>query len=87
LELLPRSGIEDVAQSVTRLVNSFYRCRAVYQLHIHKRPTGQFYSNWEIKLYENNEPKWLVGHKKKLVKHIQDNFGCKWVKDIKVVGS
>ncbi len=29
LELQPRSGKEDVAQSITRLVNSFYRCRAV----------------------------------------------------------
>ena len=75
LELLPRSGREDVAQSITRLVNSFYRCRAVCHLHIHQRSNGQFYSMWEIELYSGNDPKWLARHKKALVKHVQDNFG------------
>ena len=87
LELLPRSGREDVAQSITRLVNSFYRCRAVCHLHIHQRSNGQFYSMWEIELYSGNDPKWLARHKKALVKHVQDNFGCYWVTDIKIVGA
>jgi hypothetical protein len=87
LELLPRSGREDVAQSITRLVNSFYRCRAVCHLHIHQRSNGQFYSMWEIELYSGNDPKWLARHKKALVKHVQDNFGCYWVMDIKIIGA
>ena len=87
LELLPRSGREDVAQAITRLVNSFYRCRAVCHLHIHQRSNGQFYSLWEIELYSGNDPKWLARHKKALVKHVQDNFGCDWVTDIKIVGA
>ena len=56
LELLSRSGREDVAYSLTRLVNSFYRCRAVCHVHIHKRSNGQFYSNWQIKLFSGNDP-------------------------------
>jgi hypothetical protein len=48
LELLSRSGREDVKQSMMRLVNSFYRCRAVCHLHIHKRSNGQYYDNWRI---------------------------------------
>ena len=87
LELLSRSGRENVAYSITRLVNSFYRCHAVCHVQIHQRSNGQFYSKWEIELYSGNDPKWLAKHRKALVKHIQDNFGCEWVKDIKIVGA
>lgn len=87
LELLSRSGTENVAQSITRLVNSFYRCRAVCQVHIHQRANGQFYSKWAIELYSGNDPKWLLRHKKMLVKHIREDFGCDWVRDIKIVGA
>ena len=87
LELLPRSGSEDVAQSIIRLVNAFYRCHAVCNLHIHERSNGQFYRRWEIELYSGNDAKWLARHKKTLVKHVQDNFGCDWVTDIKIVGA
>jgi hypothetical protein len=38
-------------------------------------------------LYSGNDPKWLARHKKELVKHVQDNFGCEWVRDIKIVGA
>jgi superfamily II DNA or RNA helicase len=87
LEMLSRSGTEDVAYSIARLVNSFYRCRAVCHLHIHQRSSGQFYSKWEIELYSGNDPKWLNKHKKALMKHIQEDFGCDWVKDITIVGA
>ena len=53
--------------------------RAVCHLHIHQRSNGQFYSMWEIELYSGNDPKWLARHKKALVKHVQDNFGCYWL--------
>lgn len=86
LKLPPRSGKEDVVYSITRLVNSFYRCRAVCHLHIHKRSNGQFYSKWQIEVFSGNDPKWLSKHKKALLKHIQEDFGCDWVTDIKVVG-
>jgi 5-methylcytosine-specific restriction endonuclease McrA len=87
LELLSRSGREDVTYSITRLVNSFYRCRAVCHLHVHQRSNGQFYNKWEIELYSGNEPKWLAKHRKLLVKHVQEDFGCDWVTDIKIVGA
>ena len=87
LELLSRAGSEESKYSITRLINSFYRCRAVCHVHIHKRSNGQFYSKWEVELYSGNDPRWLARHKKALVKHIQDNFGCDWVTDIKIVGA
>lgn len=87
LELLSRSGKEDVAQSITRLVNSFYRCHAVCNLHIHERSSGQFYRQWKIELYSGNDPEWLIRHRKALVKHVQEDFGCTWVTDINIVGA
>lgn len=87
LELLPRSGREDVKQSITRLVNYFYRCRAVCHVRIHERSNGQYYHTWEIELYSGNDPKWLGKHKKAIMRHIQDDFGCSWVSDIIIIGA
>jgi ATP-dependent helicase IRC3 len=87
LEFLSRSGREDFAYSITRLVNSFYRCRAVCHLHIHERANGKFYDKWEIELYAGNDPKWLARHKKALIKHVQEDFECDWVTDVKIVGA
>ena len=87
LDLLPRLGREDVARSITRLVNSFYRCHAVCHVRIHQRSHGEFYKKWEIELYSGNDPRWLAAHRKTLVQHIQENFGCDWVTGIKIVGA
>jgi hypothetical protein len=87
LELLPRSGRENVSQAMTRLLNSFYRCHAVCDLRIHQRSSGQFYSKWEIELYSGCDPKWMMRHTKALVKHVQVDFGCDWVTNIEIVGA
>ena len=86
LELLARSGKEDVEQSLTRLVNYFYRCRAVSRVRMHKRSTGQFYSTWKIELYSGNDPRWLNQHKRALLAHIQDEYNCPHVTNIKIHG-
>ncbi len=86
LELLSRSGTEDVAYSLTRLVNSFYRCRAVCHFHMHQRSHGQYYAKWRVELFAGNDPKWLLKHKRDLIRHIQEDFGCHWVTGIEIVG-
>jgi hypothetical protein len=48
LQLLPRYGNEPAARTLTRLVNFFYRSRAVCHLGIHKRSTGKYYSRWKL---------------------------------------
>ena len=87
LELLPRSGNEDVIRSMTRLANTFYRCRAVCHFRTHARSNGQYYSTWEIELFSGNDPKWLSKHKREIVRHIQEEFGCEWVTDVRIVGN
>lgn len=87
IELLTRSGKEEVKRSITRLVNYFYRCRAVSEIRMHKKSSGQFYSTWEIELYPKNDPKWLNQHKRALLAHIQDEFDCPHVTGIKIGGA
>lgn len=87
LELLPRFNREDVKRSLLRLVNQFYHCRAVCDIHMHERRSGRFYSTWEIELYEGNDPVWLLKHKKDLLRHIQGAFGCSHVSGIRVVSA
>jgi superfamily II DNA or RNA helicase len=86
-EFLPRSGREDVKYSITRLVNYFYRCRAVSEVRIHKRSSGQFYARWEIELFPGNDPAWLRQHKGALLAHIQNDFGCPHVTSLKILGT
>jgi hypothetical protein len=87
LELLSRFNQEDVKRSLMRLVNQFYHCRAVCDIHMHERRSGRFYSTWEIELYEGNDPMWLLKHKQDLIRHIQGTFGCSQVASISVVSA
>ena len=87
LELLPRSGREDIERSLRRLVNCFYHCKAVCDIRMHKRKSGRFYSKWEIELFEGNDPKWLKSHKDDLLSHIQANYGCEHVTSIRIMSA
>lgn len=44
-------------------------------------------TTWEIELYAGNDPKWLNQHKRALLAHIQDDFGCPHVTSIRIVGT
>jgi len=86
VEWLDRAGMEDVKHSLRRLVNNFYCCRAVSEVRMQNRSGSRFYSHWEVELYGENDPEWLNQHHDKLLKHIQDGFGCSHVTDIKILG-
>jgi ATP-dependent helicase IRC3 len=51
-------------------INFFYRCAAVQRVTIGKR--GHSFYNWEIYLYDGNEPAWLEPHLPKLIKLIKE---------------
>lgn len=86
-ELLARSYNADTAQALTRLVNYFYHCRAVAQVHMHTRSSGRFYATWEVELFGGNDPRWLRQHERALLAHIHDDLGCAHVKGIKIRGA
>jgi hypothetical protein len=69
---------EQAARIITRIVNSFYHCKAVYKV------DWEVYTyTYNIYLYPNNKPEWLLQYKAELLKFIQDRLG-RHVYDIKV---
>ncbi|MFN6540320.1 MAG: DEAD/DEAH box helicase family protein [Nostoc sp. EkiNYC01] len=94
--LLPRQELaifieKDVVistNSIKRIVNFFYHCKAVYKINCHGQAKyGKYYSTWEISLYAGNNPEWLLQHKAELLKFIQYQLGYTYVEDIKVTAS
>lgn len=82
---LPRQGQEDVRRSLRRLVNFFYHCQAVCNVGIHARRSGKYYSVWEVELFTGNDPEWLLNYKAQLLAHIQKEFDCPHVQDIRIL--
>ncbi len=73
---------EEVNYSLTRVINFFFHCKAVYKITRHIRSSGKYYSTWQVELYAGNNPQWLLKHKAALIQHIQTEFNCPQVKDI-----
>jgi hypothetical protein len=61
---LPTIGYADEKEHwelfLRRSINFFYRCAAVSEITIKSR--GQYFWNWEIDLYQGNDPAWLEPH-------------------------
>lgn len=73
----------DSAENVlARIINNFYHCGAVFKINYHERKNGQFYENWEIVLYNGNNPDWLLIHIKSLLEYINNELGFDHVKNI-----
>ncbi len=91
--LLPRQELgisieKDVVistNSIKRIVNFFYHCKAVYNINCHGQGRyGKYYSTWEVSLYAGNNPEWLLQHKQELLNFIQYQIGYTYIEDIKV---
>jgi len=76
---------QDVTRVLTRIVNFFYHCKAVYQVNWHQNKNGKYYSTWEISLYAGNNPEWLLQNKSELLRFIHNEMVCKWVQDIDII--
>lgn len=61
--MLPGKYLDDPAAGweryLRRVINIFYRCRAVQAIKLHKTPGATLYTDWIIELYEGNDPGWL----------------------------
>lgn len=89
-ELPDPSKVKDASaweKYLRRHINFFYECGAVHSVKIGGRGTG-FYE-WEIELWDGNEPQWLKGHLKNLRdeirQHIQDYRGDGFVMERLIV--
>lgn len=75
----------DIDRTITRIVNFFYHCNAVYKFTWHQRKNAKYYSIWEIQLYLGNNPTWLLQYKAELLRFIHQELKCPYVEDIRVI--
>ncbi|MEH2258625.1 DEAD/DEAH box helicase family protein [Nostoc sp.] len=62
---------EKAIKTLTRVVNFFYHCKAVYKV------DWEVYTyTYNIYLYPSNNPEWLLQHKAELLKLIKNKLGC-----------
>ncbi len=86
LKLYPPQGRESSLNTLSRTINFFYHCQAVFDIKASERKSGNYYSRWEIRLYQGNNTEWLNEHKDDLIKYIQDNLSCPHVSGIDIIG-
>jgi len=73
-----------VENSIARIVNVFYHCKAVRVINYHQRRNGQFYSTWEIVLYSGNNPEWLKLYENELLEYINTKLKFEHVTKIAI---
>lgn len=71
LDLSYTSEGQNSITTLTRIVNSFYRCKAVYKVTCEVSTC-----TYNIYLYPSNNPEWLLQHKAELLKFAQNKLGC-----------
>lgn len=74
LEVFDLSETEAAENVLRRIVNMFYHCQAVADIKLDDRPRSKHRYNWEIHLYEGNNPDWLRKHSKKLLNFIKSDL-------------
>jgi len=86
LKLFPPHGRESPVNTLSRTINFFYHCQAVFDINASERSNGSYYSKWEVRLYQGNNPEWLKEHEEDLIKYIQEYLGVKQVRGIDIIG-
>lgn len=79
------SGNKNITESLTRFVNFFYNCSAVYRIVHNKANSDKYLTVWEIHLFSGNDPQWLKQNETQVLKFIYHELGCPLVVGIKVV--
>lgn len=82
LNLIMPAGSDEAENAIARIVNDFYHCKAMCKLNWHERRSGQYYSTWEIVLYDGNNPEWLAPHVPELLGFIWKRLGRGYVKHL-----
>jgi hypothetical protein len=81
LSFIPESP--NSVRTITRIVNTFYRCRAVYQISVSWEAS---ICTYKIFLHPNNNPEWLLQHQEELLQLAKNHFGCH-IQNIKVIAT
>ncbi|TYQ24211.1 DEAD/DEAH box helicase family protein [Pseudanabaena sp. UWO310] len=79
------SADKNIAESLTRVINFFYNCSAVYRIVHYKANSDKYLTIWEIHLFSGNDPQWLRQHEPQIFNFIHHELGCPLVTGIKIV--
>ena len=79
------SGDKNITESLTRVINFFYNCSAVYRIVHYKANSDKYLPIWEIHLFSGNDPQWLREHESQICNFIYHQLGCSLVIGIKVI--
>lgn len=82
LALVKLSGAEYADEELKRIINMFYYCKAVATINWDDRPRHKYRYQWEVVLFEGNDPAWLAEHKGALIQFIQQKMGYAQLQDI-----
>ncbi|MDR0248239.1 MAG: HNH endonuclease [Oscillospiraceae bacterium] len=83
LQMFDWVSSDNVHNSIARIVNAFYHCKAMCELRCHQRKSGQYYYVWEIVLFADNNPEWLTPFEKQLLDYVRTRLG--WTHVTKIV--
>lgn len=83
LQIFDWISSDNVLNSIARIVNVFYHCKAMCALNHHQKKSGQYYYTWEIILYSGNDPEWLKPYEKELLNYAHTQLG--WAHVTKIV--
>lgn len=81
----PKFGKEHPAHTLIRIINFFYYCQAVCDIHLSDRRNGKYYSFWEVELYQGNDVDQIKKYKPQLIKHMRENLGLEHLEDIRFI--
>jgi hypothetical protein len=81
----PRFRKEHPAHTLIRIINFFYYCQAVCDIHLSDRRNGKYYSIWEVELYQGNNTDMIKKYKPQLIKHMRENLGLEHLEDIRFI--
>jgi hypothetical protein len=84
IELFGLSNAENYDEVIRRIVNMFYHCQAVSEIKWDTRPRFTHRYNWEIHLYEGNDPEWLKCHQIELVEFIKNGLNYPDLKELEI---
>jgi hypothetical protein len=81
----PKFGREHPAHTLIRVINFFYYCQAVCEIHLSDRRNGKYYSIWKVELFQGNDPEMIKKYKALLIKHMRENLGLEHLEDIRFI--
>lgn len=81
----PKFGREHPAHTLIRIINFFYYCQAVCEIHLSDRRNGKYYSIWEVELFQGNDPEMIKKYKAPLIEHMRENLGLEHLEDIRFI--